>query len=65
MTFEKIPVYCPKCNRQVLTYDGRATVNLTAKCSKCQRLVTFKPSTRTTEIKEVPLREQNSGSRYY
>lgn len=65
IVFEKIPIYCPRCNRQVLTYDGNARSSLSAKCNRCNKLVTYYPMKDETKISNLPERATGSGSRYY
>lgn len=58
-------IYCPKCGRKAGVYDGKATVNIQAKCKKCNKIVVFKPETGETTYSSVPCRATGSGMRYY
>lgn len=57
-------VYCPKCGRRVAEYDGRATMNVIAKCGYCKKRVVYNVSEKKTEIKDMPPRTTSSGMRF-
>ena len=54
-------IYCPQCGHKALTYDGRATVNITARCRKCNKTVVYIPSTDEVKITSIPERTTASG----
>ena len=54
-------ILCPQCGRKVGTYDGRATVNITALCEKCRKTVVYMPATDETIIRPLPERTSSSG----
>ena len=58
-------IYCPKCGRKVATWDGRSTINISAKCKKCNKLVVYNVENEKTEIKAIPPRTTSSGMRFY
>lgn len=58
-------IYCPRCKRKAMTYDGRTRMNLHAKCKKCKKLVVYYPAEDQVYIKDVPGRDQASGMRFY
>lgn len=62
---EKKAIYCPKCKRQVATYDGKASVNIEVNCKKCKRRVVFYPCSGETKTKKIPPRQCGSGITFY
>ena len=58
-------IYCPECGRKVSRWDGRGTMNIVAKCNKCNELVVYIASSDTTVIKKIPPRQTSSGKRFY
>ena len=58
-------IYCPRCGRKVTTWDGRSTMNISAKCKKCNKLVVYDVENEKTEIKAIPQRVTSSGTRFY
>lgn len=58
-------IYCPRCKRKTMEYDGRSTINPIAKCRKCQKLVVYDIEKDEVYIKDVPKRDQASGMRFY
>ena len=58
-------IYCPKCGRKVATWDGRSTINISAKCKKCSKLVVYDVENEKSEIKAIPQRLTSSGMRFY
>jgi phage FluMu protein Com len=58
-------IYCPKCNRQVASYNGKTTANIDVKCNKCKKLVVYRPADDSVEIRELPKRLTASGKRFY
>ena len=58
-------IYCPKCGRKVATWDGRSTINILAKCKKCNKLVVYDVENGKSEIKAIPQRATSSGMRFY
>lgn len=57
-------IYCPRCKRRVAVYDGRSTINVIARCKKCQKRVVYFVETGKIEIKPVPPRATSSGVTY-
>lgn len=60
MNEEKV-IYCPKCKKRVAKYDGKATIDIIARCQTCKKRVVYHIATEETEIKKIPLRETSSG----
>lgn len=58
-------IYCPKCKRKAMEYDGISTMKIEVKCKKCQELVVYEPLTNTTVLKKLPARATASGMRFY
>ena len=58
-------IYCPKCGRRVATWDGRSKNNVSAKCSKCRKLVVYDTEIKEVKLIEVPPRIASSGMRFY
>ncbi len=58
-------ILCPQCGRKVGHYDGRATVNISAKCSKCNKCVVYIPLTDEVKITDLPERTSASGGFFY
>lgn len=58
-------IYCPKCKRRVATYDGRSSNNVIVNCKNCKKRVVYYFETDETVLKEIPIREQGSGKRFY
>lgn len=58
-------IYCPKCGRRVLTWDGKATIDIAVNCKKCWKRIVFHPSNQLVEIKDIPRRNKSSGKRFY
>lgn len=58
-------VYCPKCKRKVATWDGKTTINIIAKCQKCNKLVVYDIENRETKVKDIPARNTSSGKTFY
>ena len=58
-------IYCPKCGRKVATWDGRSKNNVSAKCSKCRKLVVYDTEIKEVKLIEVPPRIASSGMRFY
>lgn len=54
-------IHCPKCWTKVATYDGRATMNVLARCTKCRKRVIFHVDTKTTTVEDFPQRNTSSG----
>ena len=65
MEFQKIPVMCPKCDTKVMTWNGITKIPMTTRCTACNNIVIFDPSTQTTKISVEPSRASTSGKRYY
>lgn len=58
-------IYCPKCGRKVLTYDGKSKITKDVVCKKCNKLAVFNPENRTVVLQELPNRTTSSGARFY
>lgn len=58
-------IYCPKCGRKVATWDGRSTINVLAKCNKCNKLVVYNVENERAEIKKIPPRTSSGGMIFY
>ena len=58
-------IYCPKCGRKVATWDGRSTINISAKCKKFNKLVVYDVENEKLEIKNIPQRTTSSGMIFY
>ena len=58
-------IYCPKCGRRVLSWDGKAKTDISVNCKKCKKRIVFHTSNQVTDIKDIPAREQSSGKRFY
>lgn len=58
-------IYCPKCGRKAMHYDGRSKINPVAKCKKCKKLVVYNIENDSAVLKDVPKRTQASGVRFY
>ena len=58
-------IYCPKCNRRVAEYDGKASNNVVVNCKKCSKRIVYYFETGETIAKPIPIREQGSGKRFY
>lgn len=54
-------IYCPKCSRKLGKWDGKSTINVICKCSKCNKRVVYHIDTDETEIKNRTPRNQSSG----
>nr|DAX03505.1 MAG TPA: cysteine-rich protein [Bacteriophage sp.] len=65
MEYVKRTIYCPNCGRKVGTYDGRGTMNIVCRCSKCMKRVIYYPATEKREIKKLPARETSSGMTFF
>lgn len=58
-------IYCPKCGRKVVTWDGRSMNNISVKCNKCNKLVVYDVENEKSEIKAIPQRSTSGGMRFY
>ena len=57
----KRDVFCPKCMTKVTTYDGRATINIMARCKKCRKRIIYNVETKETTRVEIPQNLTSSG----
>lgn len=57
----KRDVLCPKCGKKVATYDGRSTMNVLTRCTKCRKRVIFHVDTKQTTISNIPPSNTSSG----
>lgn len=62
---EPTTIYCPRCHRAVIHYDGKSTGNIDCKCRNCNKLIIYHPKENRIEIKNVPERNTGSGMRFY
>ena len=58
-------IYCPKCGRKVATWDGKSRNYVSAKCSKCRKLVVYDTEIKEAKLMKVPPRIASSGMRFY
>lgn len=58
-------IYCPRCGRKTMVYDGRSTINPIAKCRKCKKLVIYDIEKDSVTMKDMPKRDCSSGMRFY
>lgn len=58
-------IYCPRCGRKTMTYDGRGTMVISSRCSKCQKIVIYKPTEDEVAIIPEPLWSSSAGKRFY
>lgn len=58
-------ILCPKCNRKVGSWDGKATVMLKFRCKHCGKAVVFDPETKNTKIRPEDGRTTSSGAFFY
>ncbi len=58
-------IYCPRCGRKVMTYDGRSVIDRIANCKKCKKRVVYHVDTDKVEIKPIPKRASSSGMTFY
>lgn len=58
-------IYCPKCGRRVMNWDGKASIDMAANCKNCHKRIVFYPINQVLEIKDIPARAQSSGKRFY
>lgn len=58
-------IYCPRCGRKIMSYDGKTHMNLSKKCNKCNKLVVYNTEKDEITLKKVPGRDQASGMRFY
>ena len=65
MEYKPTSIFCPKCKRKVATHKGRGQINIDVKCSRCEKLVVFNPTTGETVIRPIPPRTTSSGIRFY
>ena len=57
-------VLCPGCGRKVMKHDGKGTIEIAARCSKCKKIVQYCPKTHKRIFIEEPIFE-SSGKRFY
>lgn len=63
--FEYKSIYCPRCQRKVMKYDGVGKNNISVACKKCKKLVVYKPKDKLTVLEDIPPRNSSSGARLY
>lgn len=57
-------IVCPKCHKKVLTYDGRATIELRANCKKCKLCIIYDPVNDSVRTGKIPERNSSSGKMF-
>lgn len=65
MDFKKIPIACPKCGTQVMTWNGITKIPMATRCKKCGSVVVYDPTTEKARIGSEPTRVSASGKRYF
>ena len=58
-------IYCPKCGRKVGSHDGKSSMNVKVKCTKCNRLVVYHVESGETTQEKMQIRTTGSGLRLY
>lgn len=58
-------IYCPRCGRKVMTYDGKGEIDLEKKCKICNKLVVYQIARDQTILADIPQREHGSGVRFW
>jgi len=61
----KVTIYCPRCGRAVLHVEDRCKTDLSVKCKKCNKLITYQAEYGKTIITSVPKRSSSAGCRFY
>ena len=61
----KREIFCPKCKNKVATYDGKATVNIIARCRKCRKRIIYNVETRETLRVDIPQNLTSSGKMFF
>ena len=64
MKLEHRKIYCEKCGRKVATWDRKSSMNIEVKCKHCKKLVIFRPSNGTVEMRSLPNRISASAVRF-
>ena len=64
MRYEPKTIYCPKCCHKVATWDRKSSMNIEVKCKHCKKLVIFRPSNGTDEMRSLPNRNSASAVRF-
>lgn len=62
---EQKVVYCPKCNRKVMSVSIMGTLPYSVKCKECNKIVSYNPVTNEIKMKDIPVRSLASGKRIY
>jgi hypothetical protein len=65
VTMEYIPIYCPKCGRKVMKVNRKSTMDISTKCKKCNKRISYFPDTGAIIITDIPKRTTSSGKRLY
>ena len=65
MEYKPRAIICPQCLKRVGVHDGRTTINPSAQCKKCKKLVVYDIKSGKCELKTIPERLQGSGMRFY
>ena len=58
-------INCLKCGRKVDKKKKKKKNNVSAKCSKCRKLVVYDTEIKEVKLIEVPPRIASSGMRFY
>lgn len=58
-------IYCPRCGRVACHYDGKQTINPIGKCKKCRKLIIYDIENDEISFRDVPIRGQSSGMRFF
>lgn len=65
MKYKPKSIICPQCKNKVGTWDGRSTINQSAQCKKCKKLVVYDIKSVKCELKPIPERISGSKMRFY
>lgn len=65
MEFKTETIYCPRCGRAVMRINTKTSMNMSAKCKKCNKLVSYYSDSGQTTIGNIPKRTISSGTRLY
>ena len=54
-------MYCSKCKKRVGAWDGKSTIDVICKCTRCNKRIIYHVASGVTETKELPPRTSSSG----
>lgn len=57
-------ILCPKCGRKVMRHDEKGTIEMFAKCRKCNLIVCYSPLTKKIKFVKSQMID-SSGKRFY